>query len=244
MKEWFQEWFNSEEYLNVYRHRNEEDAEKILNLILNVTNLKKHSYILDAACGAGRHSIFLSSKGYKIIGFDLSKTLLRRAKKDASKKNINLNLFCADIRNVYFRRKFDLVLNLFTSFGYFNTDKENFSFAENIFDSMNFDAVYVFDYLNKEFLLNNLVHESIKEIGEQRITERRSFKGERIIKEIEINNRGNKSSFFESVHLYDPEFIIDQFEKIGFKTGQIFGDYEGHCFEKAISPRLIIFFNK
>jgi len=244
MKEWFREWFDSEEYLNVYQHRNEEDAEKILNLILNETRVTDHSFILDAACGAGRHSIFLTARGYNVISFDLSKTLLKVAKKDASEKNIKLNLICADIRKIYFKRKFDLILNLFTSFGYFDTDEENFSFAENIFDSMNFDAVYVFDYLNKEFLLNNLVRESVREISDQQITERRSFKGERIIKEIEINNGGNKNSFFESVHLYDPEFIINQFEKIGFKTGQIFGDYEGHPFEKAISPRLIIFFRK
>ena len=244
MKEWFREWFNSKEYLNVYQHRNDDDAEKLLNLILKEIHLTKHSYILDAACGAGRHSIFLSSKGFNVIGFDLSKTLLMQAKKDASEKNIKLNLFCADIRKIYFKRKFDLVLNLFTSFGYFDNDEENFSFAENIIDSMTFGAVYVFDYLNKEFLLNNLVQESISDIGGRQITEKRSFKGDRIIKEIEINNRGNKNSFFESVHLYDAEFIIDQFEKIGFKTGQTFGDYEGNPFEKAVSPRLIIFFSK
>jgi len=244
MKEWFQEWFNSEEYLNVYRHRDEEDAEKILDLILDKTKITTRSFVLDAACGAGRHSISLSSKGYNVIGFDLSKTLLRKAKIDASEKNINLNLICADIRKVYFNRKFDIVLNLFTSFGYFNTDKENFLFPENIYNSMNCNGVYVFDYLNKEFLLNNLVHESIRDIGGRQITEKRKFKGERIIKEIEIKSKGKINSFFESVHLYDAEFIIEQFEKIGFRTGQIFGDYEGHPFEKEISPRLIIFFNR
>ena len=244
MKEWFREWFNSKEYLNVYQHRNDDDAEKLLNLILKEIHLTKHSYILDAACGAGRHSIFLSSKGFNVIGFDLSKTLLMQAKKDASEKNIKLNLFCADIRKIYFKRKFDLVLNLFTSFGYFDNDEENFSFAENIIDSMNFGAVYVFDYLNKEFLLNNLVNESIRNIGDRQIIEKRSFQGERIIKEIEIRNGGKKNSYFESVHLYDETFIIDRFEKIGYKTGKIFGDYEGHSFDRVISPRLIIFFSK
>jgi len=244
MKEWFKEWFNSEEYLNVYRHRDEEDAEKLLNLILNETRLPDKANILDAACGAGRHSIFLSSKGFNVVGFDLSKTLLFRAKKDASEKNINLNLICADIRRIYFKRKFDLILNLFTSFGYFNSDEENFSFVENIFGSMNSGSAYVFDYFNKEFLLNNLVDESIKVIGDRQITERRKFEGERIVKEIDINSNGNINSYFESVRLYDAEFIIDMFEKTGFRTGQIFGDYDGHSFEKAISPRLIIFFYK
>ena len=62
MKEWYKDWFSSDEYLSLYPHRDDEDAEKLLELILTETNPVKNASVLDAACGAGRHSINLASK--------------------------------------------------------------------------------------------------------------------------------------------------------------------------------------
>ena len=84
MKNWYQEWFASEEYLLVYKHRNLADAEKLINFILSNIELESNSRILDIACGAGRHSFLLSKKGFSVFGFDLSKPLLLEAKKEFS----------------------------------------------------------------------------------------------------------------------------------------------------------------
>ncbi len=53
--DWFKDWFNTEEYLNVYQHRNENDAEEHINLILNNVQIPQNANVLDMACGAGRH---------------------------------------------------------------------------------------------------------------------------------------------------------------------------------------------
>ncbi len=244
MNTWFQDWFSSEEYLEVYNHRDEEDAEKLLTLILKNTSVNTSSKILDAACGAGRHSIYLLEKGHYVVGFDLSRTLLKKAKVEALKRNVKLDLFCSDLRNVSLKKKFDLILNLFTSFGYFESDKENFAFPIASYKLLNRDGFYVLDYLNREFIIRTLIPQSEKDVNGKKIIELRKIDQERIVKEIIINNKDNERSFYESVKLYKKDKIITEFEKIGFKLNKLFGDYDGSEFDINNSSRLIMFFKK
>ena len=124
-RDWFKDWFASEEYLTVYNHRDSEDAEQLSDLIIETIKPNTGAWILDAACGAGRHGLYFSSKGYNVFGFDLSNNLLLKAKSEARLRKLNINLVQADIRKVCFKKRFFAVLNLFTSFGYFETDEEN-----------------------------------------------------------------------------------------------------------------------
>ncbi len=244
MENWFKDWFSSEEYLNVYKHRNDEDATKLLELILRQTKLTQRNSILDAACGAGRHSIYLASKGFQVVGFDLSKTLLIKAKEDAKKRQVKNNFVCADLREIYFNKKFDLVINLFTSFGYFKNDEENFKFINTAYSLLNENGFYVLDYFNKNYLVSNLTEESEKVIDSKIITERRKIVNDRIIKEIHIKNGLEEQHFIESVRLYSKNEIISKFNKIGFTKVSVFGDYDGTNYDEQNSSRLIIFFKK
>lgn len=242
--DWFRDWFSSEEYLEVYSHRNEEDAKKLLELIFKNVSLGKNSYVLDAACGAGRHLLDITAIGYNAFGFDLSMTLLKKAKSEALKKSLQLNLFRADIRHVALKQKFDLVLNLFTSFGYFNTDSENFSFVGAAFDLLNDGGTYVLDFLNEKQLVKTLVSQSSREIEGKTIIEKRKILEGRVVKEIFIQGNGSEESFTESVQLYTLEKILDEFSKIGFRLSSSYGDYDGSDFDLENSKRLILFFKK
>ena len=80
MAEWFVSWFESEEYLNVYKHRDEKEARQLVESIISITNIKNKSKILDLACGAGRHSIEFAKKGFLLTAVDISENLLNNAK--------------------------------------------------------------------------------------------------------------------------------------------------------------------
>ncbi|MCX6170681.1 MAG: class I SAM-dependent methyltransferase [Ignavibacteriales bacterium] len=244
MKEWFKDWFSSEEYLDVYQHRDTDDAQKLLELIIKVTRLNKNASILDAACGAGRHSINLALRGFAVTGFDLSKSLLKKAKSDSALQKIEVDLFCADIRKICLQKKFDLILNLFTSFGYFTSDDENFRFAKTAYNLLNEKSYYVLDYLNSDYVIKNLVPETINETGNKRVVELRRIENGRVVKEILIQNGTTKDTYLESVQLYSKEKIISEFEKIGFTIEKFFGDYNGSEFNENTSHRLILFFKR
>ncbi len=243
-KQWFENWFNSEEYLDVYNHRNSEDAEKLMNLILKAIPLKKEAKVLDAACGTGRHSIILAKKGFDVTAFDLSKTLLNIGKSKAEELGLNINFINADIRKFFLDIQFSLIINLFTSFGYFETDKENYSFVKNAFTMLQKDGLYVLDFLNKTYVEKNLIPRSEKKVNNKVIIENRKISAGRVIKNIQILEGENQLNYVESVRLYSADDIVENFEDIGFKIEKIFGSYSGEEYSKEDSQRLIIIFKK
>ena len=123
---WYKEWFNSEYYLKVYSHRNQTEAERLVELIAKFWNLKANSSVLDMACGAGRHALIFAKFGYKVTAVDLSQRLISEAKKNAEQESIEIEFVISDILDFEFSKKFDLAVNLFTSIGYFEKDNENF----------------------------------------------------------------------------------------------------------------------
>jgi len=243
-KEWFKDWFASEDYLKVYNHRDSIDAQHLSDLIIQNINPKPEDYILDSACGMGRHGIYLASKGFKIIGFDLSKILLLKAKEENEKAETKVGLLQADIREITFKRKFFAVFNLFTSFGYFDSDEENFRFVKHSSEFLMDKGFYILDYFNKGFLEKNLVPESNKEIEGLLINEKRFIENDRVVKKIKLKDKNHSSEFKESVRLYDWKYIVEKFSLFGFNTSKIFGDYHGTDFHEHKSPRLIIIFQK
>ena len=93
MTEWFEEWFG-EEYLQLYPHRNEADAGRMVGLLQRVLPWASGWQVLDVGCGAGRHAKAMQEAGARVIGLDLSMTLLRRAR-----KSVPIPLVRADMRS-------------------------------------------------------------------------------------------------------------------------------------------------
>lgn len=245
MKQWYEDWFASEDYLEVYKHRNREDANKIIKLILNNIQLNPDSKILDIACGAGRHSSILSEKSFFVVGFDLSKTLLHLAIKENLHQLNPPFFFLSDIRKIPIKKRFNLVLNLFTSFGYFDIDNENLSLFSDVFHLLENNGWFVFDYLNEEFLKNNLIPVSRNKLNENLIIEqRREIENNFVIKKIKIIRDKISTTYTEKVKLYNYKQILDEINKAGFKEFKLFGNYEGNQFDQNNSQRLIIMAKK
>ncbi len=240
MTEWFEEWFNTEEYLNVYRHRNDADAERLVNLILANIDLNQNANVIDLACGTGRHSILFAENGFNVTAVDLSENLLNVARKTAENLELKINFVNADLRNFCITSKFDLALNLFTSFGYFETDDENFSLFFDASDLLKNNGYFVIDYFNTNFIRKNLVAYSEDFIAGKKIIQERRIMGNRVIKDITIAKNGTRKSYMESVRMYSDSELLTGLEKSGLKIFKIFGDFDGSKFDLNSSPRIII----
>lgn len=242
--EWFKDWFNTQEYLNVYQHRNENDAEKHIKLIFDNVKVFPGFNVLDMACGAGRHAILLAKKGLSVTAVDLSENLLKIAKQIAEKENLNIHFIQSDIRDFKTTVRFDLILNLFTSFGYFETDEENISVLKKAYNLLEVDGYFVLDFFNSYFLQQNLVEFSEENINDAIIHQFRKIKNDRVTKKIVITKDGEISTFEESVRMFTKDELIDILTKIGFDIYKTFGDFLGNEFDKLNSTRLILICKK
>lgn len=242
--DWFKEWFNTSEYLDVYKHRNEAEAEAHIKFILQNVSLKSEAKVLDMACGAGRHAIILARYNYNVTAVDLSERLLSVAKQAADDEGLRINFIHSDIRDFNPDEKYDLILNLFTSFGYFETDIENFSILQKAYNLLNKNGIFILDYFNKEYLKNNLTAYSNEIIDNERIIQERKIENDRVIKKITIIKDGETNEFFESVKMYSKEKLTEKLKEIGFDIYKTFGDFSGNKFDLVTSPRLILICSK
>ncbi len=241
---WYEEWFNTKEYLEVYKNRDEAEADTLASLILSETNPVNAANILDMAAGAGRHAIIFAKRGFNVTAVDLSENLLNIAKENAVENNVKINFILSDIRNFDSTVKFDLVLNLFTSFGYFDFDEENFELFEKAYSLLKNGGFFVLDYLNRNYLESNLVSNSHEKISGTEIIQHRSIKGNRVVKDIIIRKNGQVKEYFESVRMFSFRELQVALKNTGFKIESTFGDLDGKQFVLESSPRVIIIARK
>ena len=118
---WYASWFDTPYYHILYKDRDHEEAQLFIDNLNQYLNIAEDAKVLDLACGRGRHSIYLNKLGHNVIGADLSANSINYAKQY---ENENLKFVVHDMREP-FVEKFDTILNLFTSFGYFPNEKDN-----------------------------------------------------------------------------------------------------------------------
>lgn len=234
---WYKNWFGNE-YLTIYAHRDEWEAQKLLKLIQNHIHLDKSIKIVDLCCGQGRHALLLAEQGFEVYGIDLSRTLLEIAKykKDPGQKAFFIQ---ADMRYLPMFRSFDLLLNLFTSFGYFETDKQNIAVFEQFSQVLRNQGNFVFDYFHAGHVSDNLIPFQSEKFGNVLVEQERHIENSRVQKKIMIEKGNNRSVFYESVKMYEPDQIISMMENSHLRIDHVFGDYAGNPLCGG-SPRMIV----
>lgn len=233
--EWFQRWFG-EEYIALYPHRNAAEAERVVSLIERICAPPKGSRVLDLACGAGRHSRELCERWWT-TGLDLSEALLRVARREG----VDAPLVRGDMRVLPFRdRSFNLVVNLFTSFGYFADDESHLHVVQEVSRVTEHGGSFVLDFLNTAKLRTSLVPYDEREIGGQIVEQRREISedGRFVVKRICL--RGAGKEFTERVRLFDVGDLSGMMTTAGFRVTAAVGNYDGAPFTPE-SPRVVLF---
>ncbi len=236
-KDWYKYWFGNE-YLTVYAHRDESEARALVDLIEKNIVIKSEHLVLDLCCGQGRHALLLAAKGYQVIGVDLSRTLLEIAKFRADPQQ-RPRFVQADMRSLPFNSCFDILLNLFTSFGYFEEDYENHKVFEQFYQVLKPEGYFVFDYFNAQHVAENLIAYQLEETDDHRIELERRIVDTRVEKKIILTKADQRTTFFESVKMYRPDEIFRMLARANLEVDEVYGDYSGIPF-KTDTPRLLI----
>lgn len=235
---WYASWFDTPFYHILYKDRDNSEAESFMLTLTNYLNIPEHGKILDLACGKGRHAKHLNSLGYDVTGIDLSANSISYAKKF---ENDTLHFEVHDMCKPY-HKKFDAVFNLFTSFGYFVKEEDNLNTIKSIKKELNKTGFGVIDFMNSDFIIDNLVAENTKVVDGIRFKQKRRFENGFIIKDISFTADGENYTFQERVRAFTLSDFEVIFKKAGVHLIDIFGDYKLRKFDNTMSERLIMIF--
>ncbi len=233
MTEWYEEWFG-EDYLRLYPHRDDAEAERAVALICQTVGLQRGWRVLDVGCGAGRHARAFANSGARCIGLDLSATLLRLAQQATSAPLVR-----ADMRQLPIRLgSMDLTVNLFTSFGYFDRDAEHTAALAEMVGTIKPGGWFVIDFLNAAAVRQRLIPQERFELSGETVEVTRSVSpdGRYVCKSILVP-RGRR--YTERVRLFDSEQIIGMLGATGVTVTYSFGDYDASPLAPG-APRTIL----
>lgn len=129
---WYEKFFN-EDYVRLYTPflspaRTEQDVAAVIKLL----HLQPGNSVLDLCCGYGRHALELARYGCQVTGQDLSPRLLEQARTSAAEQKLQVHWLQSDMRTIPFENEFDVIINMFTSFGYFDSDEEDLKVLQQI----------------------------------------------------------------------------------------------------------------
>jgi SAM-dependent methyltransferase len=251
-KEWFAGWFDSPYYHILYQNHNEQDAQNFINALVNHLtpqylkqnpeiathpNPQSQIRILDLACGKGRHSRYMASKGFDVTGTDLSTQSIEFARQSETD---NLTFYQHDMRKSFRINYFDFIFNFFTSFGYFDKDEDNILALKKVHEGLKENGIFVLDYFNSEWVKSTLKTDYIQKAGGIDFHIKKRIEDGHVIKTIKFLASGVEYKFQEKVRLFSLKDFEHLFAASGLKIIEKFGDYELNAFDKKTSKRLII----
>lgn len=242
MSDWYEKSFG-DDYLRIYRHRDRHEAVHQIKIMIDWLNLPEGSRVLDLCCGAGRHALALAEAGFRMTGIDLSARLLSEAREADQDRQVTW--IESDMRRlpeeVTLQGKFDAVVNLFTSFGYFEEDEEQLNVLRQIQRVLKPRGRFMIDLLNEGYVRENLIAYSEREVDGVSISETRRLMNGFVVKEIHIEEAGAPiRRYWERVKLYTLPAMENMLKEAGLRIDQVYGDYEENVYDARQSPRMIV----
>jgi len=238
---WFANWFDSPYYHTLYKNRDEKEAQVFIDNLIDYLQIHKGSKLIDIACGKGRHAKYFNKKGMDVVGVDLSQNSINTAKKDENK---NLQFLVHDMRENYQKDAFDVVTNLFTSFGYFENNKDEQKAINAMANNLKKEGILIIDFMNTKKVIANLVLNEQKTINNIQFDITRQVKDGFIIKDIRNTDGKEEQQFQEKVKAITLADYSEFITNAGLKIIDIFGNYKLDNFDEKISDRLILICKK
>jgi SAM-dependent methyltransferase len=239
---WYKNWFGSPFYKILYQNRDEFEAQEFVENLLKYLHPHPGASMLDIACGEGRFAKQLAEHGFDVTGIDISQLGIETAKQF---ENDNLHFFVQDMRMPFYINYFDYAFNFFTSFGYFEHNRDHALAARSFAASLKDNGILVIDYLNAENVLANFVPEETVQRDNYTFNIKRKVEHNHIVKEISFTDEENiERQYKESVAAFSLSDFIKMFRSTDMSLVSTFGDYQLGPYHPINSPRLIMVFKK
>lgn len=231
MSEWFEdESFWAETYPFTFPEKRFEAAGEEIDKIIHLVGFQGTA-VLDLCCGPGRHAVVLAKSGYAVTAVDRTQFLLHKAKERAEAQGVAIEFVQEDMRNFVRPAAYDLALNVFTSFGYFDDKEDDMKVLRNIHESLRPKGVCLLDMISKEWVAKYFQGTTSTLLDDGSLLVKRTgvFDDWAYIRNEWILVKEGRSTVYKFHHtIYSGQELKDRLYQVGFKRVKLFGDLSGN----------------
>jgi len=242
---WYVDFFRSD-YLNVYGHMfTEERAEKESAFVARALSLTPGASVLDLCCGQGRHSVQLAKRGFKVTGLDLNAEYLELASKAAEAAKVKIDTVTGDMREIPFENKFDAIVNMYSSFGYLESEDEDLRVLESAAKALKDGGQLLLDMLNREWAIDNYIQNDWHTGADGTLyVERRDLDlatSRMHVHFIVVDSKGGRrESIGHIIRLYTLTEMTRLLERVGMRVTLVFGGFDGEDYATGTRRMIIV----
>ncbi len=236
---------SKEGYLIEKKQNLNERTEVEVDGVIKLLSITDGAEILDCPCGYGRHSIELARRGFKVTGSDINFTHLSKAESTADAQDIKVTFNKESMLDLKYSSQFDAVINIFYSFGFFDTDEENERVLKNFFNTLKPGG---------KFLMHTDVNVPRVLSGKYKKDEERNLETGKTLRIIDsydpgtkringiwvIKNNGTEERRNYSVRVYTKEEFEEICKKIGFSSVATYSDWDGSSYSPDSEDMIVV----
>ncbi|MEU3660270.1 class I SAM-dependent methyltransferase [Streptomyces sp. NPDC032940] len=212
-------------------HRGQREAAQIAALL----SLSTPARIVDLCCGPGRHAVPLARLGHRVTGVDSTGSYLDSARARALAEGVTAEFVQADAREYRADPAADVVLNLWSSFGYFTEQADNVRLLGQAYSSLREGGAFLLHVRSRETFparTNDgrvwLERDGMLFLEERAVVDDwRRIRGRWI-----VVSDGRRQDYPYTSWLYSGQEITDMLRSVGFSHVSLHGDFSGAPYDQ------------
>ncbi|MCR5062617.1 MAG: class I SAM-dependent methyltransferase [Treponema sp.] len=253
MEKLMSQWFEKEDFWITYApimfdENHWKEAPTVAEYVKSIAKLSEGDSVLDAGCGLGRISVEMAALGLDVTGVDIIEAELQAAEESANAEGVKLNLVKADLRTFSAPKKYDCVVNLYTSFGYCDSIEEDMKILKNLCDSLKDNGTFIIECVSRET--------AILYFTEGEVFERAGFTVKTHFEVVgaweglrsqwslyKTDEKGNEQLVNNHVfvqRLYPAKFLAQKLVEFGCKTAEVYGDFDFSPYDQHARTMVIV----
>jgi SAM-dependent methyltransferase len=219
-----------------------DDIQPAIEFICTELALPTNARILDLCCGPGRYAVELARRGYDVVGLDINERYIALARQLAAREGVQATFLTGDMREIPFESHLDAIINVGTSFGFFESEVENRRVIKAVAKALTSKGVFLLEMGNRDYYLKNFKAKDWRRLENGRgiITQREfDYVQSRIDQVFEIVGGEGVERWSLSWRAYTLAEVVEMSKQAGLALSCVYGGWERSQYS-VDSPRMVI----
>jgi len=219
-----------------------DDIQPAIDFICTEPAIPADARILDLCCGPGRYAVELAHRRYEVVGLDINDAYIGLARQLAAREGVQATFLTGDMREIPFENHFDAIINVGTSFGFFDSEGKNRRVIKGVARALKFRGVFLLEMGNRDYYLKHFTAKDWwrRKTGQVVLVQREfDYVQSRIDQITEVLDSGRVERWSLSWRAYTLAELVGILTRAGMALSCVYGGWDQSQYS-VDSPRMLV----